>query len=195
MEQAMQISGANKLAERIVEDARADARTLGEESAAAVAAVRAECEKTFAAHAAEQAEKRASAVNGVLEGARTRAQLSGRKTALAKKRAMLEACFAQAGEAVQRLSGQQRKALLRALLAREREGGETIIPAAADREALTALLSDMGQAAPVLSTEDAPIAGGFVLRGEGYEKDCSLDALLAELWRSEETKVAGLLFD
>jgi len=195
MEQSMQISGANKLAERIVEDAVSDARTLGAESEKALAAVKAEFEKSFAAREAEYAEKRSAAVNGVLEGARTRAQLSGRMTTLEKKRAVLESCFASAYDAVEALDAPKRQGVLKALLLRELEGGEVVAPAKADRALLTEILAEMGKDAPALAKEDASVESGFVLLGDGYEKDCSLGALLAELRQNEETKVASLLFE
>ena len=37
-------------------------------------------------------------------------------------------------------------------------------------------------------------AGGFLLVGPSYEKDCSLDAFMAELRLREETNVARILF-
>ena len=36
--------------------------------------------------------------------------------------------------------------------------------------------------------------GGFLLRGGSYEKDCSLNALMAELRLKEETNAARILF-
>mgnify|MGYP003593416828 CR=1 FL=1 len=45
-----------------------------------------------------------------------------------------------------------------------------------------------------ISANDAKIDGGFVLVGEGYEKDCSFRSLLSEVRESEETAVYQLLF-
>ena len=45
-----------------------------------------------------------------------------------------------------------------------------------------------------LSDQDAPCEGGFLLRGGSYEKDCSLNALMAELRLKEETNAARILF-
>jgi hypothetical protein len=46
-----------------------------------------------------------------------------------------------------------------------------------------------------LSDKDAAIDGGFVLLGEGYEKDCSFRSLLSVVRGEEETAVYQLLFD
>ena len=45
-----------------------------------------------------------------------------------------------------------------------------------------------------LSDQDAPCEGGFLLLGGSYEKDCSLNALMAELRLKEETNAARILF-
>ena len=52
----------------------------------------------------------------------------------------------------------------------------------------------MNAVALTLSDRDAPCEGGFLLRGGSYEKDCSLNALMAELRLKEETNAARILF-
>ena len=68
-----------------------------------------------------------------------------------------------------------------------------VLPAKQDRPVIEKLLSQV----PVkltLADEDAPFEGGFLLRGGSYEKDCSLNALMAELRLKEETNAARILF-
>ena len=62
-----------------------------------------------------------------------------------------------------------------------------------DRELIAKLLPQV-PVALTLSAEDAPCEGGFLLMGGSYEKDCSLNALMAELRLSEETNAARILF-
>ena len=45
-----------------------------------------------------------------------------------------------------------------------------------------------------LSDRDADAEAGFLLLGDGYEKDCSMKAILRELRDAEETNVATILF-
>ena len=45
-----------------------------------------------------------------------------------------------------------------------------------------------------LSGKSAGIDGGFILLGDGYEKDCSFQSLLATVRDEEETAVYQLLF-
>ena len=188
-------TGTNKLVERILADARADAERTSEEAAGSVRQIAAEGEKLRAEKAEMFAKKRDAAVAAVLDGCRTRASLDGRKAALTKKRAVIDAAFTRAYEKVLAMDDAARKDVCRRLLAGESEDGEAVVPAARDRAALAALLSEGCGAKVTLSTEDAPIEGGFLLKGDGYEKDCSLSSLMRELRDDEETAVAKRLFD
>ena len=75
----------------------------------------------------------------------------------------------------------------------EAADGDAVLPAKQDRSVIEKLLSQV-PAKLTLSEEDAPFEGGFLLRGGSYEKDCSLDALMAELRLQEETNAARILF-
>ena len=63
------------------------------------------------------------------------------------------------------------------------------------RAALAAIIAAMPEKKLTLSMDDAAIDGGFVLQGEGYEKDCSFRSLLDTVREAEETAVYQLLFD
>ena len=79
------------------------------------------------------------------------------------------------------------------LLKTEAAAGDVVLPAKQDRAVIEKLLVQV----PVkltLSKEDAPFEGGFLLLGGSYEKDCSLNALMAELRLKEETNAARILF-
>ncbi|NLI55038.1 MAG: hypothetical protein GX417_12080 [Clostridiales bacterium] len=189
------ISGTNKLAERIVGEAEADARKVREDAEAAVREIRKQSEKAAALRRAELESQREAAKRSLIGGYQTRAALDGKKDALRKKRAVIDAAFARAYDAALSLDAQTRKRICAGMLAQEAEGGETVVPASADREAMKALVSDMPQKRLSLSDKDAAIDGGFVLLGEGYEKDCSFHSLLSVVRGEEETAVYQLLFD
>ena len=184
---------ADKLIERILGDAEADASAARDKAAESCRAVVADCEKKIAERAGIAAASRDTAVKGVLDGARTRAELDGRKETLSVRRRMLDEAFAAAARELNALTGPRREAILLGMLKTEAAAGDVVLPAKQDRSVIEKLLSQV-PAKLTLSEEDAPFEGGFLLRGGSYEKDCSLNALMAELRLTEETNAARLLF-
>ena len=189
------ISGTNKLAERIVADAQAEAKATLDESGAAVSAILAESEKAVAQQRAELNAKREAEKESILGGYRTRAALDGRKSALAKKRDVIDRAFTGAYQAMLALSSDQRKQICARLLRAETEGGETVVPAAKDRAVIESILASMPERKLTLAKENASFDGGFLLLANGYEKDCSFASLLQMIRDEEETNVSKLLFD
>ena len=136
------------------------------------------------------------------EKSRTNAALDSRKYALKVKRALIDEAFALAAERMEQKSDAERSALIKALLIREAEGGETIIPAARDEANVKSVLAEVNAAlaqsnrAPLtIAPADADITGGFILKAAGYEKNCSFAAVLREVRAAEESAVAGILFE
>ena len=187
-------TGADKLVQRILNDARADAEKIAGETEAKRAAILKESEAQLAARKADYEKKRAMSVASVLDGCKTRAALDGRKDALKKKRVVIERVFEETYQKLIALPEKEREEICRNLLLGEAEGGETVVPAKADREAVKRVLDGWKGVSLTLSQQDAPLDGGFLLVNAGYEKDCSFRALLAQLRDSEETQVAGRLF-
>ena len=184
---------ADKLIERILGEAEADASAARDKAAESCRAVAADAEKKIAERATVAAAARDAAVKGVLDGARTRAELDGRKETLFVRRRILDEAFDAAAKALNALSGERREMILLSLLNREAAAGDVIEPAAKDRALIEKLLAQV-PVALTLSDRDAPCEGGFLLRGGSYEKDCSLNALMAELRLGEETNAARILF-
>ena len=184
---------ADKLIERILGEAEADASAARDKAAESCRAVVADCEKKIAERAGIAAVSRDTAVKGVLDGARTRAELDGRKETLSVRRRMLDEAFAAAAKELNALTGPRREAILLALLQKEAAQGDAVLPAKQDRDLIRRLLPQ-ASVALTLADEDAPFEGGFLLRGGSYEKDCSLNALMAELRLAEETNAARILF-
>ena len=189
------ISGTNKLAERIVLDAQEGARAVLAEAEAAAQATRRESEKAVSARKAELASQKESAIKSLVGGYQTRAMLDAKKDALRKKRVVIDSAFSSAYEAMLSLGEQQRKNICANMLASQAEGGETVLPAAQDRAALAALIAAMPEKKLTLASGSAAIDGGFILLGDGYEKDCSFRSLLSTVRDAEETAVYQLLFD
>ncbi|HWQ06351.1 MAG TPA: hypothetical protein VN453_03965 [Feifaniaceae bacterium] len=191
----LSISGTNKLAERILGDAEAEAQKTLAEAEAAAGAIRAENERVLKALREELTIKRESAVKSLLDGFMTRAALDGRKSTLAKKRAIIDETFVSAYRALLKLDENQRARICERMLRAEAEGGETVVPAKADRKGIEQVLSGMKEKQLKLSEQDANIEGGFLLLSKSYEKDCSFRSLMNEVRQSEETSVAKMLFD
>ena len=184
---------ADKLIERILGEAENDASAARNKAEESCRAVQADCEKRMAERAQIAAVGRETAVKGVLDGARTRAELDGRKETLSVRRRILDEAFAAAAKELNALLGPRREAILLSLLKKEAASGDVVMPAKGDRALIAGLLPQIPLKL-TLSEKDAPCEGGFLLMGGSYEKDCSLNALMAELRLSEETNVARILF-
>ena len=189
------ISGTNKLAERIVNDAKDDARAVLSEAETAAQGILREGDRAVSARKAELTSQKESAVKSLVGGYRTRAALDAKKDALRKKRAVIDSAFTRAYGAMLSLGEQQRKSVCANMLASQAEGGETVMPAAQDRAALAALILAMPEKKLTLASDSAAIDGGFILLGDGYEKDCSFRSLLSTVRDAEETAVYQLIFD
>ena len=189
------ISGTNKLAERIVNDAQDDARAVLAEAETVASGIHREGEKVIVARKAELTSQKETAVKSLISGYQTRATLDAKKDALRKKRVVIDSAFARAYDAMLSLGEQQRKSVCANMLASQAEGGETVLPAAQDRAALAALIAAMPEKKLTLASGSAAIDGGFILLGDGYEKDCSFRSLLSTVRDAEETAVYQLLFD
>ncbi len=189
------ISGTNKLAERIVTEAEAEAKATLEESGAAKRAILTQGEKAVAEKRAELNAKRETERTGILRGYQTRAALDGRKAALAKKRAVIDRAFSGAYQALLALDANKRGQICEQMLRAEAEGGETIVPSAGDRKAIESIAASLPERKLKVSKDNASFEGGFLLLAEGYEKDCSFASLLTQIRGEEETNVFKLLFD
>lgn len=195
-------SGADALIGRILADAQAEADTAladADKEAERIALIaKDECFRTE-----NETELRTKRLNDAAqEKSRTNAALDSRKYALKVKRALIDEAFALAAERMEQKSDAERSALIKALLIREAEGGETIIPAARDEANVKSVLAEVNAAlaqsnrAPLtIAPADADITGGFILKAAVYEKNCSFAAVLREVRAAEESAVAGILFE
>ena len=189
------ISGTHKLAERIVTDAQSEARAMLTEAEEIALGIRRESDKAVSARKNELLSQKENAVGSLISGYRTRASLDGKKDALGKKRVVIDVAFSRAYDALRALDAQTRKSICQNMLSMHAEGGEKVLPAEADRAGVSALIAAMPEKKLTLSGDSAPIDGGFILLGDGYEKDCSFRSLLATIRDAEETAVYQLLFD
>jgi V/A-type H+-transporting ATPase subunit E len=194
-------TGAQTLIERILSAARQEAAACMAAAEESCAAIQAQSEARIRAVAAEEAQKRAAARQDILERSRTNAELAARKNELAARRALIDEAFGQAYARLCALQGEPRADICRGMLLREADGGEVVHASKNDFERIGRLMPDINAAMtkagkkPLrLAPGAVDITGGFLLSGDGYEKDCSFAMLLGELRAREETSVASILF-
>ncbi len=193
-------NGLDALIERILDDARKDAETTLSEAEREVQAVMERTERQADALKADYERRRIELASAILDRSRTNAQLEGRKAALERRRELIDRAFAAAFEKLCALTGQRREGLLFGLLIRESEGGETVRCAVRDRDVVNGLLQKVNAELlgrglkPLALGENAPLAGGFILASDKYEKNCSFEALLEDAKAACEGEVAGILF-
>lgn len=193
-------NGLDALIERILGDARKDAEATLSNAEREAQAVMERAERQADALKADYERKRIELASSILDRSRTNAQLEGRKAALERRRKLIDRAFTAAFEKLCSLTGQRRESLLRGLLIRESEGGETVRCAVRDRDVVTGLLPKInGELSkkglkPLTLGENAAIAGGFILTADQYEKNCSFEAMLEDAKAACEGEVSGILF-
>ncbi len=185
-------SAAN-LIDRILADAQEAAGRILADAEASASGIRESRDAEIARKAEQNEKEREQQISVILNGCRTRAELDGRKETLREKRTLLDAVFTETYHRMLALSNDRREALFRSILAREAKENDTVAPAPVDREVIRRTISTLPFSVK-LSEKDADAEAGFVLFGDGYEKDCSMKAILRELRDAEETNVAKILF-
>lgn len=195
----------NKGAQSLLARIEADARSAAEETAKAaqgeIEKIKALADRDVEAAKEQSAAAIEKAKADILERSRTNAALDSRKYALGAKRAVVEEAFAAAFKALCALDGEERDALLSTMAIREALGGEKIVPAKADEANVARLLGGIndalaakGVAALEMGGAVEHIDGGFLLVGNGYEKNCSFESVLRNVREAEESRVAQILF-
>ena len=194
-----------KIVEKILTDAKAEAERILEEARREADRIRAQGEQE--ALAAQQPILRGAE----MEAQRRRlmhlslAQLEARNKILAARRQALDQVFAEAAKRLAALKDQEYWEFLRRLLIQAAETGEEeILLSPQDRarlnanflESVNAELIKMGKKGALrIAQENRDLSGGFVLRGQGYEANVSLSVLLRQAKESLESEVASILFE
>jgi len=186
------MNGIEKITQRITAEAQAEIdRVLGaakEEAAQITARMTAEAE----AVAAELAAKNEKAAAEHEERLVSAAQMEARKVQLAAKQEMLEKAYERALEKLCAMPAEQYTAVLAGLLVKASStGSESVIFSAEDREkvgkaAVEKANADSGKQM-VLSDETQPIRGGFILKDQNVEVNCTFETLV----RLQKAETAG----
>ncbi|NLZ38071.1 MAG: V-type ATP synthase subunit E [Firmicutes bacterium] len=198
------MSGAEKLKEKIIADATGEAEALLANARAKEAEILAQAEEEAAAKTAKIKATVEKQINELRSRYQTIAELDARKAILAAKEELIEDTFKQALARLQSMETKAYQELMSTmLLAAAQTGTEEIIVSATDKErfsaellsAVNAELARQGkQGKLTLAAETRETQGGFILRAENIEINCSFAALLRMQREELEPEVAAILF-
>lgn len=185
------LADAREAASQTLKDANQKAGELRKQSEKILAAQRSEVTRRAQKDAAEQEERMLRM-----------AQLEARKALLAKKRALIDDAFVKALASLHAMPAADARAYHLSLIAKEAQGGEELFvgmptPAWYDDAFLAeanALLKKAGKAPIVKGAETQPVNGGFLLKKDGLELNCTYEALLKTRRVALEGEVAAMLF-
>ncbi|MCM1289368.1 MAG: hypothetical protein NC132_01770 [Corallococcus sp.] len=122
------------------------------------------------------------------------ADLEARKYKLQEKQRLISACYEKALTALCKASDKNKLDFIGKILKTYAEKGETVIVAKADKNLVTQKFLDGFGLGLVLGKTYADAVGGVVLQGATYDKDLTLEKLVAYSREQTESRVAAALF-
>jgi len=196
--------GADRIVQRVLDDAQARAESIKDEASKKADAVESEAREKAnrrKEQILEQARKSAAEQKSRIIGV---AQLEARKKLLAAKQEMIGEAFQKALDELSGLDDREYLSVIRNLLLDITDTGtETVFFNERDKERITEdfwkdvnkSLADQGKKGELkLAEETRPIKGGFILQRGGLEMNCSFESLLERKRDDLEYEVAELLF-
>lgn len=121
------------------------------------------------------------------------AQLSAKKYKLLKKQQLISECYQKVLDALVALPASQKKAFLNKLLCNFAEDGETVFVAECDAKTVNQKFLD-GIGKNLVLGGTCKALGGIILQGDGYDKDLTLEKVVAYARERTEADVAKALF-
>jgi V/A-type H+-transporting ATPase subunit E len=196
------MSGADKIIEKILSDARKASEDIIEKAQANAEALVARAKADAKKEAAAQSGKSEKEAQEIKRRMMSVAELDGRKHLLSCKQQVIEEAFEAAKQALMSLETEPYRALVKRLILENAQGGDEILYAGKDAavfsgDFIAAVNEELGAAqrgSVRLSDERVNISGGFVLRSETMERNCSFEALLRMVREEAEPRVAAILF-
>jgi len=186
------MSGADKIIEKILDDARKAADETVAKAQAEAEALIAQAVISAEKEAAALLEKSEKEAGEIKRRMMSVAELDGRKHILSCKQQVIEEAFASAGDALRALEiGPYRALAERLLLENAQDGDEVLFAFIAG---VNQKLAQAGKGGVRLGAERVGITGGFVLRSATMERNCSFEALLRMVREEAEPQVAAILF-
>ena len=198
------MKGIEKITDRILSDARADADAQKAEAEAKAAEILAEYEVTAKAVYDSRLESGKKEAEAAADRKCRAAGLQSRKDVLATKQEMIEAAYAKAKKAILNMPEEDYIDFLAEKACQASvSGNEKICLNVSDKEkigsalvkAANAKLAAAGKKAGLsLSEETEKIAGGLFLKERDISVNCSIDSLMAICREELDVKVAKILF-
>ena len=190
------MQGKDNIIDDILQSAKKTAAAMVEEASAeteqSVEAARAALEKSRL-EAQEQAKADAERV---YSGAVKLGELEANKILLEKKQRCVSAVYDGLRELMIGLPADKYLEIMQELVVSSCEDGDEIIAAKADKRITDAWVKKAGAAAKKklkLSAEKGEFDAGLILRNEKYDRDFTVDALVAEMRDRTEAETAKLL--
>lgn len=186
------MNGIEKITQRIAEQARLTVDTILGDAKAEAEEITAQYQARAAAEVADLTAKNEKTAVEREERLVSAAQMEARKAALAAKQDMVEKAYARALEKLCSMPDEQYTAVLAHLLvqAAAGDGGEAVF-SPADRERVGAAAVEQANGLSgkklSLSVDTAPIQGGFILRENNVEVNCTFETLV----RLQKAETAG----
>ena len=191
------MNGIEKITQRIQSDAQAEINGILGDANDEVERIQARFEAQAAAVEAELNAKNEKAAQQQEERIISAAQMEARKVQLAAKQEMVEQVYARALEKLCSMPEEQYVSVLAELLMKASSTGtESVVFSEKDQKAGKAAVEKVNAAGKKLTVaaETAPMQGGFLLRGERIEVNCSFETLVRLQKMETAGTVAKMLF-
>ena len=192
------MNGLERITSRIEAEAKSEIDGILDEGRAEANRIVDSWRAKIDAETRELAAKNEKAAAEREERLKSAAEMDARKTILAAKQEMVEAAYDRALDKLCKLEGNEKIKLLSGLLERASSTGtEEVVFSAADR-ADGAKAVDWTNATKntklTLSSDTAPIRGGFILRDRNVEVNCAFETLVRLQKAETAGEVAKILF-
>lgn len=122
------------------------------------------------------------------------ADLDARKYKLREKQRLISACYDKALASLSKMSDKNKLDFIGKILKTYAEKGETVVVCKADKALVTQKFLDGFNLGLTLGKDTVDAAGGIVLCGAAYDKDLTLEKLVAYSREQTESRVAAVLF-
>ena len=188
------MNGKENIISKILSDADAKCQTIVENAQSQAEQISA-IAKALADAETQSVNKRLATVSAEREhNVKANAMLEARKYRLGKKQNLISRCYDKALQALATLSPKDKEKFFARLIQNYAENGETVLICKADKDVVTQKFLDGFGKKLVLGKTFAELDGGLILQGDGYDKDLSLEKVLAAVRNDTEADVANALF-
>ena len=180
------LAQAEELCAKTLEDAEQKAASVLQRSAEQIESKKAAAEQKATEDAAEILRRRKSV-----------ADLEVRKYQLTVKQQLMDTAFRKAHQSVLEMDDKTYLQLISKLLIKYAENGETLTVGKKDAKRITQDFVDktVKNKKITVSSLQGDFDGGFVLSGNGYDKNLTLKVLLESVRSELEPKIAAVLFE